>query len=140
MLFTSEGRVLGDEERLAQVLKNGTHWLKLYPSHSLTSSPASSKLLNSDIRQKPPPPLHSSAPSANALIRVYYDSERGIQTFHSLIATPSMTSTDVLESALPVVSPSGEVKDYMLVLVTPGKGMYVGYKLAIAIIPIVFKK
>jgi len=129
MLSTTEGRVLGDTERVAQVLKNGFHCLKLHPSHSLSSTLASSKLLNRDIHHKPPPPPHSSASSANALIRVYYDSERGIQTFHSLIATPSMTSADVLESALPVVSPSGNVKDYMLVLVTPGKGMYIGCKL-----------
>ncbi len=113
LICSVEGRVLGDDEHLSQVLKDSTHYLKLHCAHASIARPIQ------EVRHRVPP---TSNPAANSLIRVYHNSERGIQTFQSMIVTSSTTSSQVLENVLPGMAPSGRARDYAIVLVTPDRG------------------
>ena len=60
---------------------------------------------------------------SSVLIRVYYKLNGDVQTFQSLIITPTMTTKEVLDMAVSKAGVSGSADDYSLVLLTPKGGI-----------------
>ena len=60
-------------------------------------------------------------PSTN-LLRIHYQLKHGVQSFMSLIITPTMSATEVLDLAVSKALPSEPASNYTLTLVTSKGG------------------
>ena len=109
------GHVLEGAEQPSQVVQQSQSPVQflLHLAQSPATVPRSD--LGSPSPQKP----------SNNLLRIHYQLQHGVQSFTSLIITPTMTAADVLDLAVSKALPSEPASNYTLTVVTSKGGTYV---------------